>query len=279
MPPSKPRDGREFVRVSVTLPSDPKLLDTSDVPRCGWLYVCGLTYAREHKTDGVLLPAAVLREAGVPKRLVADLVRVGMWHEPGHGCERCPQPPVRYVVVHDYPLHNQTLGEIEQLREAGRKGATARWGVDPNRNAKSHADRTSGSHGQVEVEEEEEQTPEPTTSSRPPTARGTRLPDSWKPSDDLIAWTREQCPTVGWHDVERFRDYWTAKTGAGATKRDWDATWRNWARREQERRGPALRSTTTERINQVDTAAAQLAASENAALATLTHLAIEGQPA
>lgn len=28
-----------------------------------------------------------------------------------------------------------------------------------------------------------------------------------------------------------FRDYWVGKTGQGATKRDWLATWRNWLRR------------------------------------------------
>ena len=36
-------------------------------------------------------------------------------------------------------------------------------------------------------------------------------------------WFRNQ------HDV--FTDYWNAKTGQDATKRDWDATWRNWIRR------------------------------------------------
>ena len=29
-------------------------------------------------------------------------------------------------------------------------------------------------------------------------------------------------------EAEKFRNYWTAKSGAGATKRDWSATWRNW---------------------------------------------------
>jgi hypothetical protein len=33
----------------------------------------------------------------------------------------------------------------------------------------------------------------------------------------------------------KFRDFWRAKTGAAATKRDWDATWRNWCRNEHDR--------------------------------------------
>jgi nicotinamide mononucleotide adenylyltransferase len=31
--------------------------------------------------------------------------------------------------------------------------------------------------------------------------------------------------------ADQFRDYWIAKAGAGATKLDWEATWRNWVRR------------------------------------------------
>lgn len=161
MPPSKPRDGREFVRVSVTLADDPKLLDTSDIPRCGWLFAVGLMYAREHKTDGVLRPDVVTHDARVPKRLAGELVRVGMWHEPGHGCDRCVQPPARRsVVVHDYLRHNQSREEIEAVRDAGRAAAEARWAKAAGRNANRSANRISESHAdrntEAEVEAEEE---------------------------------------------------------------------------------------------------------------------------
>ena len=33
--------------------------------------------------------------------------------------------------------------------------------------------------------------------------------------------------------ADEFRDYWIAKTGQGATKADWSATFRNWCRRAQ----------------------------------------------
>ena len=32
-------------------------------------------------------------------------------------------------------------------------------------------------------------------------------------------------------ELANFRDYWTAKSGANATKLDWQATWRQWARK------------------------------------------------
>lgn len=35
-----------------------------------------------------------------------------------------------------------------------------------------------------------------------------------------------------------FRDYWIAKPGQGGVKLDWDATWRNWVRRQSGPKGP-----------------------------------------
>ncbi len=32
-------------------------------------------------------------------------------------------------------------------------------------------------------------------------------------------------------EIAKFRDYWRSKTGANATKIDWQATWRNWVRK------------------------------------------------
>ena len=66
------------------------------------------------------------------------------------------------------------------------------------------------------------------------TARGCYLPDDWRPNADA----RQTAHDEGLNDEEidrcaaKFRDYWCAKSGAGARKRDWLATWRNWVRRE-----------------------------------------------
>ena len=85
--------------------------------------------------------------------------------------------------------------------------------------------------------------------------RGARLPDGWQPDQALVDWTRANAPAAANAvEVDRFRDYWTAQPGAKGRKTDWAATWRNWARRCQEQhtqptRGPAPRSTTSERVN------------------------------
>lgn len=169
MPPSKPRDSREFVRMTITLPEDPKLLDTSDVPRCGWLYSVGIMHARGQHTDGVLRPDVIARKAFVPRRLCAELVRVGMWHEPGHDCPRCAQPPEKHVIVHDYLDHQQSREESEQARESARAAAQARWAKTPpkpgarriadsnaTRNAERNANSNAERNAEVEVEVEEE---------------------------------------------------------------------------------------------------------------------------
>lgn len=61
--------------------------------------------------------------------------------------------------------------------------------------------------------------------------------DSQNCPDDLGNWAIEE---FRW-DIKKtmsvwgmFCDYWLAKTGAGATKRDWPATWRNWCRKAAE---------------------------------------------
>ena len=93
------------------------------------------------------------------------------------------------------------------------------------------------------------------TSKRTQTSRGTRLPDDWVPDQDLVEWTRANAPAAANAlELDRFRDYWAAQPGAKGRKTDWAATWRNWARRCQEQahqptRGPAPRSTTTDRVN------------------------------
>ena len=65
--------------------------------------------------------------------------------------------------------------------------------------------------------------------------RATRLPDDWSLPDDWRDWAVK----VHGLDPQRavrislvFRDYWRSKGGAGAAKMDWEATWRNWIRKE-----------------------------------------------
>lgn len=79
--------------------------------------------------------------------------------------------------------------------------------------------------------------PTKVTNTRARPKNGTRLPDDWEPdhADTLrIADELNFDPVVVQFELAKFRDYWLAKSGANATKRDWQATWRNWLRKVSE---------------------------------------------
>jgi hypothetical protein len=73
-------------------------------------------------------------------------------------------------------------------------------------------------------------------SARASARHATRLPD-----DFLLTPERRAVATTERIDPERtfakFVDHWKAKSGQGARKADWDATWRNWCRNETDRNG------------------------------------------
>jgi hypothetical protein len=81
----------------------------------------------------------------------------------------------------------------------------------------------------------------------------------------MAEWARDNAPSCGTRDHEAFCDYWRGIPGAKGRKLDWVATWRNWMRREHERRttnsrtnGGARRSTTDERVAQAQALKAEL---------------------
>ncbi len=93
---------------------------------------------------------------------------------------------------------------------------------------------------------------EPSLTQQSPNARGsrgTRLPDNWRPSDTTRAWTLEHVDQrTAAHELEKFRNYWTAKAGQAARKVDWEATWRNWILNAGGTASQRTRSTTNDRV-------------------------------
>jgi hypothetical protein len=67
------------------------------------------------------------------------------------------------------------------------------------------------------------------TSPGGPEKRATRLPEGWYPPRDVADTMKQRFPHVDLRtEHELFCNYWHAKSGQQATKRDWVATWRNW---------------------------------------------------
>lgn len=85
----------------------------------GLWVMCG-SYAAAYLTDG-LIPAETAAEGTATQ--IAKLVKVGLWHEHGHGCPRCPQPAPGDYMMHDYLRYNPSRVRVtaERDREAEKK--------------------------------------------------------------------------------------------------------------------------------------------------------------
>lgn len=72
--------------------------------------------------------------------------------------------------------------------------------------------------------------------------RGSRLPSDWTLPEDWREWATTELLSHGaglpaamdWvaRAADRFRDHWLGKSGKDGVKADWEATWRNWVRRD-----------------------------------------------
>ncbi len=79
-----------------------------------------------------------------------------------------------------------------------------------------------------------------TEEEKRPRERGSRLPADWHAGPELIAWARDKRPDLDVaEELEKFRDYYLAKTGKDAAKLDWTRTFRNWIRNARVTNGGA----------------------------------------
>lgn len=95
---------------------------------------------------------------------------------------------------------------------------------------KTHRERTKNAVKKQENNKQEEA--KASLASKPPSKRGTRLPDDWTLPKQCGDWALSE----GWGEAairaesEKFKDYWHSVAGSKGVKLDWKATWRNWMR-------------------------------------------------
>jgi hypothetical protein len=192
------------------------------------LYARAASFSARHTTDGFVssskLPSLTTQVDTAPE----ELVRARVWRRARGGFQ--------FVV---WP-RECTRAYVEAKREAWRRRQANYRSSDDvasRRDSRvSHGDSHPESHpSPVPVPTTKEQKTKNPPASRAPTgaAKGTRIPDDFAPTDDMIAWARQHTPSVGRAETDQFRDYWTAASGRTAAKRDWPAAWRYWMRKAQ----------------------------------------------
>ena len=213
-------------------------------------------------TDG-FIPRSALEEIPDGKKCAADLVSVDLWHYtdgspmPG-GCfpDGCPIDP-RWIpeggwLFHDWPHYQPSKREVTAKRSTNAARQQAfRERRNAERTAVSNALQGPLRNG---VTNAAPTRPDPTQSVVPTELleerrdkRGSRLPENWQPTPDLIAKALAEFPSVDLRvETDAFSDWWHSKAGKDGVKLDWDLTWQGWMRRTHQRnleRKPAGRRT------------------------------------
>lgn len=86
---------------------------------------------------------------------------------------------------------------------------------------------------------------------QPKPKRASRLPADWQPTPEQVQFAEaNQVDPV--RTAEVFRDYWLGVPGAKGCKADWDATWRNWVRRENGMRSQTAPSKAQQRADNAE---------------------------
>lgn len=231
----------DWIKMRCNLWDDPRVARLCDLTDSGEAAIVGGLYwlwasADQHSEDGMmpgLTARSIDRKTGIPG-LGDALAAVGWVEFEDDG-----------ALIVRFEEHNGKSAK-RRCSESVRK-MSARHADKPQTCSGQDADAAQQSCAPREREREEksqqpisEQAVEVETSppATPSAAakRGNRLPADWQLPKLWGEWALQEKPAWSADDArrcsEKFRDHWLAKSGQGAAKVDWQATWRNWVRNE-----------------------------------------------
>lgn len=109
--------GLPWIRLDTSFPTNPKILELVDAKRhkAAFGYVCGLTYAGLHGTDG-FIPAGVLPFIHAGRAEAKQLVDVGLWHPVSGGW-----------LINGWDEFQVSDEAAKKRRERAQKAAAKRW--------------------------------------------------------------------------------------------------------------------------------------------------------
>lgn len=197
-----------------------------------------------------LLDLAYMSEQPLPLDVKEVARRIRMRSE----CERIAVVLREFFIeTDDGYINSRAMGSIEAYKakaDKARASARARWNknndlADANAlrpDCEKDADgMLTNNHKPITIKQDQENKDLSDSANQTAKRKGSRLADGFIVPDEWKAWASEQFKGLG-SGVERiasdFVDYWIAVPGAKGVKLDWFATWRNWVRRDLDRRKP-----------------------------------------
>lgn len=201
----------------------------------------GIHPASTKRLKAEIMPADDVRSEDV-RRMIDECIKVDLvreyeidgepyWAVTGWHHQKIDQPSYKY------PNEDGTVPEGPAKRRQSSKSRPEPIGTDELFGERSPPEG-KGREGKGEERKRE-------------AARGSRLPPDWKPSEAELQWAKgARTDLTIESEVDKFRDYWTARAGKEGVKLDWAATFRNWIRNAKNW-GNGLPQTETQR-NRVD---------------------------
>lgn len=199
----------------------PKVVELS-LTAVGLWALCG-SWCAKYLTDGYV-PAKTVSRLGGDTRHAQELVSADLWLDAPAGYQ--------FKDWEDYqPLKTAVEAERAAAQERMRKVRAAKKGVTPN--VRLNIDGTSE---EVRVTPSQSHpSPDLTPLGVRAANRGTRIPDDFEVTPEMVIWARENTPLVnGKRSTDKFVNHFTSAT-KNATRIDWVRTWKNWLLSDQER--------------------------------------------
>lgn len=242
------KDQRGWAPVDTGYLDNPKMLDVLDTSgTAALMHLASILYCAQHLTDGHIAPGIARRKVGGTRDDDRLLIDAGMWHEPGHDCPDCEQPAPNRVYVHDFLQHNRTAAKAKKASERASKAAKERWERQRAEQGTPHdATRMPDALQPAMLGDDLSNAEREKESKRDSSApkRASKLPDSWTPTAEHQAQAAQAGINISL-EVEKMRDWALSK---GETRKDWNATFRNWLRNARPTPGYTPKPVTGQRV-------------------------------
>lgn len=239
------------------------------VPAMG-LWVLAGSWCADHLTDGFIPDYMAARIDRDYEDNATRLVDAGLWEPAEKAGDKGWQ---FHEWVEQQPTREEVQAAAAKKSSGGKLGNHRRWHVEAGKtdphcpfcsDAPSRRDRLSDRSTDRTSDQSTESVanppsrPDPATSSYEDvegspaapssedevddlggddtTKKGTRVPDDFRPTPQMVEWFRKKCPDVdGPTETAKFVNYWKSKPGKDGLKLSWKRTWQNWMTSAQQR--------------------------------------------